>query len=275
VVDKRLLIVESEFAGPLRAGSRDGSTLTTTIWQAWDSDQLRTMAKNNGERATGAHVNIIAHITPAELSRYLDRSELASGLVNRFLVIASRRSRFLPDGEEIPDSILAAFAGHLREARKWATDPRGRRLRRDAAAAEIWHDVYQHKLAQERRGLFGDATSRAEAQVLRLSVVFAALDRSETIRSEHLNAALEVWRYAEDSARWVFGDATGDPTADAILSALRRNGEMDRTAIYEALGRHVSGAKIDLALDMLQRLKLVDVRKEPTKGRPREIWFLR
>ena len=88
--------------------------------------------------------------------------------------------------------------------------------------------------------MFGMATNRAEAQVVRLSVLYAALDRSPLIRAEHLLAALAVWRYCEQSARWAFGDATGDPTADTILSALRRGGELDRQNIYELLGRHVN-----------------------------------
>ena len=66
-------------------------------------------------------------------------------------------------------------------------------------------------------GLLGAATNRAEAQVLRLSVPYALLDRSARHPPEHLLAALAVWRYAEASARWVFGDALGDTIADAIL----------------------------------------------------------
>jgi hypothetical protein len=95
-----------------------------------------------------------------------------------------------------------------------------RRLRRDAEATAIWQDVYP-SLSEGAPGLFGAATSRAEAQVLRLSVLYAALDRSAVITADHLLAALAVWRYAEESARWIFGDATGDPTADTIIGALR------------------------------------------------------
>jgi hypothetical protein len=34
-----------------------------------------------------------------------------------------------------------------------------------------------------------------------------------------------LWDYAEESARYIFGDATGDPVADAILQALRNAGD--------------------------------------------------
>ena len=53
----------------------------------------------------------------------------------------------------------------------------------------------------------------------------------------HLLAALAVWDYCEASARFIFGDALGDPVADEILRALRQAGEegMTRTAIRENL----------------------------------------
>lgn len=35
-VDKRLLVIEEEYAGALKAAGRDGSTLTAVIRQAWD-----------------------------------------------------------------------------------------------------------------------------------------------------------------------------------------------------------------------------------------------
>ena len=46
ITDKRLLVIESEFASTLRAMSREGTTLSPIIRQAWDTGDLRTMTKN-------------------------------------------------------------------------------------------------------------------------------------------------------------------------------------------------------------------------------------
>jgi hypothetical protein len=120
--------------------------------------------------------------------------------------------------------------------------------------------------------MFGAATNRAEAQVLRLSVLYAMLDSSEAIRAEHLLAALAVWRYAEQSARWLFGDAVGDPIADTILAALRQR-PMTRNDLYNLFGRNVSRSRIEQALGLLARLGLASPRSEPSDGpRPREGW---
>jgi hypothetical protein len=122
-------------------------------------------------------------------------------------------------------------------------------------------------------GLFGAATSRSEAQVLRLSVLHAALECSSAITADHLLAALAVWKYAEDSARWIFGDATGDPTADGILAALRQGIELSRNDLVDLFGRHVNRSRIDSALGLLLRSGLVQQRRDTeTGGRPRELW---
>src|SRR5262249_32926092 len=41
VSDKRLLIVEPEFASPLRVANREGNTLSCVVRQAWDDGNLR------------------------------------------------------------------------------------------------------------------------------------------------------------------------------------------------------------------------------------------
>ena len=269
VEDKRLWVVESEFATVLRVMQREGNTLTAIMRRAWDRDDLRTLTKNSPAVATGAHIAVTGHVSKTELLRYLDRTELANGLANRFLFFASERARLLPDGEVVDEDALASVAARLRLARDWAREPRV--LVRDDAATAIWHEVYP-ALTGERPGMFGEATGRAEAQVLRVSGLYAALDCSALIRAEHLLAALAIWRYCEQSARWVFGDATGDPVADAILAALRRVSPLMRTEISDLLGRHAQRSRIDQALGLLLTAGLARFERIATGGRDREAW---
>src|SRR5262249_10153956 len=146
-------------------------------------------------------------------------------------------------------------------------------LARDGDCRDLWGEIYP-KLTQEIPGLLGAVTSRGEALTLRLSLVFALLDRSPAIRPEHLKAALAVWQYCEDSARIIFGKKAGDPLADRILSLLRNaeSGEMTRTAISNALGRNQKAERIETALDLLKRLGLAWCFQRETEGRAVEIW---
>jgi hypothetical protein len=272
ISDKRLWIVESEFATTLKVIQREGNTLSAVARRAWDSGRLKSMTKNSPAVATGAHICITGHVTKDELLRYLDRTELASGFANRFLWFAVRRARELPDGEEVPAAVLNPLVGRLRAVLEWARTPR--LLRRDAEASALWHKVYG-PLSAGRPGLLGGATNRAEAQVLRLSVFYAILDRAEAIRAEHLLAALAIWEYCEGSARWIFGDATGDPTADTILGALRRSGEMTRDDLVNLFDRHANRARIERALGLLLAAGFVWREMRATGGRPAEVWHAR
>lgn len=72
VDDKRLWVVESEFASVLRVAQRDGNTLTAIVRRAWDRADIRLLTKNNPARAAGAHISIVGHVSRDELLRYLD-----------------------------------------------------------------------------------------------------------------------------------------------------------------------------------------------------------
>ena len=122
-------------------------------------------------------------------------------------------------------------------------------------AGEMWDAAYED-LSAEREGLVWSILGRAEAQVRRLSMIYALLDRSPAVDVPHLASALELWAYSERSAKYIFGDATGNPTADTILRSLRQVGVagLSRTAISDLFGRNIAASKLSLALIQLQTL---------------------
>jgi DNA-binding transcriptional ArsR family regulator len=105
--------------------------------------------------------------------------------------------------------------------------------------------------------------------------LYALLDRSSVVRAEHLMAALAVWEYCEDSARFIFGEALGDATADEILRALRERPEgMTRTEIREYFARNKPSAEIERALRALQEHGRARAQREHAEqGRPAERWY--
>jgi hypothetical protein len=272
VSDKRLLVLEAELASPLKVMSREGNTLSAVVRNAWDTGTLRTLTKNSPAKATGAHVSIIGHITKSELLRHLDATEMANGFANRFLWICVRRSKKLPFGGNLSDNDLANIGVVLGDTLKRAKAIG--RVTMDKEAREDWAAAYM-ELSEAKPGLFGSIIARAEAQVLRLALLYALLDVSSVICRVHLEAALACWDYAEASARYLFGETLGDPMADTILNALRRQGKegMTRTAIRDLFDRHAKAAAIDKALKALADANLA--RKEPVKtgGRPSEVWY--
>ncbi len=254
VADKRLLVVEQEFAAALKVAGREGSTLSPVLREAWDGSDLRILTKNSPAVATAPHVSVIGHITKDELLRQLDSTEAANGFANRFLWVCVRRSKVLPEGGHLPEAALHRLAEQLAEVLAFAGE--AGELTRDDDAKALWAEVYPD-LSEGKPGLVGAVTARAEAQVLRLSALYALLDCSTTIRVEHLVAALAVWDYCEASARYIFGDAVGDPIADRILAALRTEGPKSQTELSALFGRHIEAHRIARALDTLRRAGLI------------------
>ena len=266
--DKRVLAYEPEFASVLKVLSREGNTLSSTLRQAWDTGTLDILTRNNPVRATRAHISVLAHVTKEELLRYLTETEAGNGFGNRFLWAFVKRSKLLPEGGR---QIDYEPLGRLLDKSLTKTRTMGEMVRDDEARA-LWREVYPD-LSEGRSGLFGSLTARAEAQVTRLSLVYAALDESQQIRRVHLSAALAVWEYCRESVRYIFGDAVGDAVADTILRALRSSGPLSKTAISKLFHRNQPARRIDDALTFLEKSLLAQrERFADTGGRPTETW---
>lgn len=272
VTDKRLLIIEPEFAVVLKRMAGEGNSLSGVIRQAWDSGNLSTLTKNAPLTATSAHVSVIAHITEEELQRYLSETERANGFGNRFLWFLVRRSKTLPAGDPIPDRRFEPLILKLRAATRFARNVTT--VVRSSKAEQLWTDIYPD-LSEGEPGLIGAILSRAEAQVLRLSVAYALLDSSNMILVQHLEAALALWKYAATSARRIFGDRLGAPLADIILSALRTRGSLAETDVWSLVGRHHRAGELHAALEFLETSGRATKMRKSTGGRPSVIWSAR
>jgi hypothetical protein len=271
--DKRLFVIEEEFANLLAVMKREGNTVSPVVRQAWDHGNLSPLTKNARISATDAHISIIGHVTRDELRARIEDVSMVNGFANRFLWFATKRARLQPLGGGLPPAAVTEFGGEIKEALDFAA--RQDVLRFDSEAEELWVALYE-SLSEGQPGLVGAALARAEPQVLRLALTYALLDASPVVRAPHLLAATAVWDYAEASTRWVFGTLTGDPVTDTIITALRNAGPagIDGTGLHALFGRHQPGARIQQVLDGLIARGLVLPRQEETGGRPRQtfVW---
>lgn len=269
-VDKRLLVIEPEFATVLKSTGRELSTLSPTLRSAWDGRPLALLTRTAPARATSAHISIIGHITQTELRRHTTTVEIANGFLNRFIFAAVRRVRLLPEGGD-PDPLkgtglhryLTAVLKHTHTAGKVTLNPDAR---------ELWWQLYP-QLTQPADGLLGQLTARAEAHVIRLALIYTLLDGQKTIGPEHLNPALALWNYANRSAAWALGQTTGDPLAEHIHTALLRSPHgLTRTQIRDLGQRNLPTDRIEHALATLAAAGRAQRQQTLTAGRPAELW---
>jgi len=140
-------------------------------------------------------------------------------------------------------------------------------------AAEAWEKNYA-VLSGDRPGLLGAILGRAEAQVIRIALIYALLDNKTQIDLPHLRAALAVWAFCEDSATQIWGDMIGDDVADTILAALKTAGSagLRRTEMSNLFSRHVPSARITTVLEALQRAGKAEQVPGPTVGHGEQRW---
>jgi hypothetical protein len=276
VVDKRLFLDEREFSSALDNTRREGNVVERVLREAWDcpSKPLRTLTKHSPTQATYPHISIIGHITVDELRSKLSERSMTNGFGNRFLFVCIRRSKRLPHGGNLDTNIVDRLAVETHDA-LLAAQQRDR-IFMTPEAEQRWSALYD-ALTDDKPGLFGALTARAEAQTIRLAMIYALLDQAPAIDIIHLEAALALWAYCEDSTRYIFKEMTGDPVADTILQALRKNTTgLSRSEIYAMLGFNTSAARIQQALGTLAGLgkaRSVKGASGTRGGRPSETWF--
>jgi hypothetical protein len=117
--------------------------------------------------------------------------------------------------------------------------------------------------------------------VLRLALIYAVMSYQNNIDVEQLEAALAVWNYCDESARYIFGETgSGSYLADRILPSLKKAGVagMTRTEISSSLNNNYQASAVTKALEHLRNLGLAERMTSPPDGHPGrqpERWFCR
>jgi hypothetical protein len=257
ITDKRLMIIEEEFASLLKNASRRGSTITEVLRKVWESPTaLCNSNKNSPDRASFPHISLIGHITRDELKEALQNVDLANGFANRILWCASRRAKLLPSPEYLDWNHHKAIINHFQKV--FATFETPRRFDRARPAKKLWEDYYRELSSRVRPAGLDGILSRDFAHIAKLSLIYCAIDDSSLITEDHLRASIEVVEYCERSAYWIFRDTTGNRVANRILVALKFAKEaMSKTELHAELGRNISGVDLNEALNLLAKSALI------------------
>lgn len=274
-LEKRLMITETEFGRVLRTIKRENNTLSAILRDAWDGRPLRIMTKNDPIGCKESHVSIVGHITATELRELISSVEIHNGLGNRFLWCAVRRGPRLPFGGEFDlERFRPRLVGALETGKQ-----RGRMTFENESAREHWAELYRGSLAEDLGGMAGALTARAEAQTLRLALVFAILGGAAAIRGEDLDAAAAVWDYCRDSTVWAFGqrEPVAQTRGETILAALRKAGKDGLTGTdFRDLFHKPRDARVwrDPLEALVASGSVRTVKDSATGGRPTERYFL-
>lgn len=266
--DKRLCVLDEEFAAAIASTKREGNTLSMAVRSFWDSGNYEPLTKTAQVRVRDAHVGIVTHITIREVRRNLDAMQIANGFANRFIWACARRSKLVACPEPIPEDAFTAFQDKLWERIRLAQARSEVPL--TAGAKSFWQGAYP-EISKDRPGAGGDITARGEAHCLRLALVYALLDGADRIGPEHLWPALALWQYAQDSALYIFGNGEEESLLGKVLFLLQ-SGPKSTTELNALLGGHVPSRKMRDCLQELIGCGLIVKQELKTGGRPKIVY---
>jgi len=277
VTDKRKVFEETEWAQQLRKMKGETNSLSEGVRKVWDTGNLQNLPQSKPMTATGAHIGIIGHITPDEYRKEMTDIQLSNGLANRFATIYAHRICLMahpahPSSLPLKDLIqfLSKALGNARKCTRIELTPE---------ANQFWNGLYYDIETRNARqsGMAASMVARAAPHILRFSLIYALLDNCQEIRVCHLKAAAALWRYAEGSARFIFGNATGNIVADIILKHLRSNPEgMTTVDLTEnVFSKNLKPGQFEEATRLLVQADLIKsekVKPEGGRGRPSVRW---
>lgn len=265
IEDKRLLVVESEFANILHQSKRDGNTLSAALRDAWDGTSIRPAVKTCRVWASDPHIGIIGDVTPSELRELMHARELTNGFANRFIFFWAEGDKVLPFPQYTPKEVVDALAVRVAQVLRFAgadrhVDKDVMRMEFSPDAASIYARLYRGELRDRSAGehITGLLDRRAPV-LLRLAMLVALTDQTKVIAENHINAAMAWVRYWVDSVKFIFQSAVDEAGAAAttdmaqrIVTYLATHGQATRTELTkDCFGGHVSKATLDKALDEL------------------------
>ena len=263
--DKRLWVVESEFANVLHQGRRDGNTLSAALRDCWDGVDLKPATKSNRIYASDPHVCLSGAISPGELTGLMNARELANGFANRFLMIWAERTRMQPFPKETPQSVVEHLARRALEVLDFVGADRYQdrhHLCMGLSPEAQWR--YSQLYRGELNGDLGDGTisallERRAPMLLRLAMLLALSDLQICIDVPHIDAAAAWIRHATASVRYVFVSAAEETKlaqvltlSRHILTFLRERRQATRSQISaECFRGKVSKTLLDASLEQL------------------------
>lgn len=281
IEDKRLFIIESEFANVLAQGKREGNTLSTCLRDAWDGIGIRPAIKSSRIWASRPHIAMHGSITPTELRTKMGTGDLTNGFANRFLMVWGERTSTIPFPSRASDTAVDALANEFRAVLRhglagYPTNTEARRLTLSRSATGLYVDSYRSFATPHPGGeMISGLLQRRAPMMLRIAGLFAMADMTWEISREHMDAAWAWMNYYAQSVHMIFaptvdteGEMHRSEEAEKLHLWLSNSGDWrSRKEINrECFSGHLSKTNIDAAIECLAMEGRIERREIDTNG---------
>jgi hypothetical protein len=254
---KNVLFQEPEFSRLLKAGKREGSTITECLRNSWYNEILEINLSGRSVRSTEYSIAMICHVTEKELTKLISDVDSSNGYLNRFLFckIGAAESRPFPDDFDI---ITFSFFTDFISSMDFIDEMTNQEVKLSVEARSRYEEIfnsYQYRTEDD----ISDLVARSIPHLLKIAMIYALLDQSFEIRIPHLEAAKAIVDFSVHSVRAVFLEKTFNKNEQKLLDYLfEHNGKDYRSNILRnCFSNNISRAEMDTLIKSLSLKKLV------------------
>ena len=270
----KALIRFEEMSVFVNKGGGQGSILHQMIMGLANGDKYigRGSLTNGSDAAEDAFATVLATTQTKSLQHMFGDKDRVSGLLNRFLFVQGIPKKKRARGGEPLDFSIAIK--HLRQIRRWVAE-RDRVLDFDQDAGAAFDKLFEERIEPCMADDTSELVSRLDLTMKRLVLLFAINDRSEAIRTSHVNSASELLNYLVDCYAQVdrgLEVAEEDALKQALLDHVGRhskanNGEPIKQGVLldKVKSRKWPSSQKEGLLRVLERDGLV--KSEPHQGK--------
>ncbi|GAA4894400.1 hypothetical protein [Ferrimonas pelagia] len=270
--DKRVLIVEEEYEKVMTVGKSDGNTLSGTLRIVHDGKTVGNMSISNKLTSTGAHVVLLAHVTPKGLHDKTSKVDESNGYINRHIFCYGMRNQTVYRPRPVSVGELEVITQELSDIISWCgiySAPT------QMVVSRCFEDYYD-QIIPEIHDVDGDETrksllSRAPHKLITFSMLFAIFDCSLTIKERHLRSAHAWIDYWFESIDYLWGleasrvkSQRAIDDSDSIYSFLLEKKQLgvdfvNASELNQKFKRRIPAKQRRAALDYLQHKNKVNI----------------
>jgi hypothetical protein len=214
-------------------------------------------------------VSIMAGTTLAWLCKALTEADILGGFANRWLFFCGTPKSPKPNPPRVNKDKRDSLVENINLVRAWADRlPNGGETHLSGEAGALFEGYYidyYHRCQNE--GLIPTLIVRVQDYIIKLALLYAAIERSPEITADHMTAALAVGNYLEASIREVFrnfGASSEKEHETKLLAYLKSQGKpLQKRTVYQML--NMAARELENICQPLAKSGLIKITKAKNK----------
>lgn len=273
ITPSQTLVIMSELNSLLmKARSENISNIIPGLCDIYDCpEELRSPTKVNPVTVKRPFLSILAGIQPAILGEAFRSRDIHGGFAGRWMYIFDTSSSSIPWPGRFDTEHFNSLVKKLSAVRDYWHTRAATELELTDEAKRSWEAFYfWWKAENEDDELLSSLCVRIPDHVLKLAMIFCALDRSDEIAQEHLDDAMRIGKWLMKNVQLLFGDF-GESEMGKLESRIMdiiKTGVFTRREVRQKVGGRIDSGLFNKAVSNLVGMGMLEENK---KGRRKEL----